>query len=230
MPVTSGRKWALLQTDSLGPWGLGNLEADHLFADPPFSRHVHANHRSGRNGDRGKTPQSFGFDPRSSSDALALLTASAGVRRWRLIHTELEGFGQWQALAEACGLQYVRSGVWTKPGAAPQFTGDRPGSGTEGIAILHAPGRLRWNGRGKHGKWDHPPARYANRHPCEKPIPLLCELLADFTDPNDLILDPFAGSGSLGLACLQMGRRWIGWERDPRWYHEAARRLIEFDG
>jgi DNA modification methylase len=36
------------------------------------------------------------------------------------------------------------------------------------------------------------------------------EILADFTDPGELVLDPFCGSGSLGIACVRLGRRYLG--------------------
>ena len=47
------------------------------------------------------------------------------------------------------GLRFVRFGIWVKPNGAPQFTGDRPGPGWEGIAFLHREGgKMNWNGGG----------------------------------------------------------------------------------
>jgi hypothetical protein len=62
-------------------------------------------------------------------------------------------------------------------------------------------------------------------HPCEKPVALMCDLIRCVTDPGDLILDPFMGSGTTGLACLQTGRKFIGIELDPGHYATALRRL-----
>jgi DNA modification methylase len=50
-------------------------------------------------------------------------------------------------------------------------------------------------------------------------------LLRDFTDPGDLILDPFAGSGTTGVAAIRLGRRFVGWERDAKYHDVATRRL-----
>lgn len=50
-------------------------------------------------------------------------------------------------------------------------------------------------------------------------------LVADFTDSGETVLDPFAGSGTTGVACLRLGRNFIGWEKDT-WYHSAAMRRL----
>ena len=47
-------------------------------------------------------------------------------------------------------------------------------------------------------------------HPTQKPLKLLRELLVRFTKPGATILDPFMGSGTTGVACVQTGRNFIG--------------------
>ena len=63
-------------------------------------------------------------------------------------------------------------------------------------------------------------------HPTQKPTELLARILEDFTRPGDLVLDPFMGSGSTGVACLNTGRRFIGIEKDAA-YFDIARQRIE---
>jgi site-specific DNA-methyltransferase (adenine-specific) len=63
-------------------------------------------------------------------------------------------------------------------------------------------------------------------HPSQKPIRLLRVLVSNFTNPTDTILDPFMGSGTTGVACAQLGRKFIGIEIDPD-YFEIARKRIE---
>ena len=46
-----------------------------------------------------------------------------------------------------------------------------------------------------------------------------------FSDENELILDPFAGSGTTGVAALRNGRRFVGFERDPKYHAIATKRL-----
>ncbi len=63
------------------------------------------------------------------------------------------------------------------------------------------------------------------RHPTQKPLALLERVLAASAAPGDLVLDPFAGSGTTGVAALAAGCRFLGLERDPDYARLAARRL-----
>ena len=64
-------------------------------------------------------------------------------------------------------------------------------------------------------------------HPTEKPVPLLADLITAVTKPGDLILDPFAGSGSTLVAAKKTGRRFVGIELDELYYERAQRRIEE---
>lgn len=65
------------------------------------------------------------------------------------------------------------------------------------------------------------------KHPTQKPVALIERCLRAGTLPGNLVLDPFAGSGSTGVAALRLGRRFIGCEIDPEYARIAARRLRE---
>ncbi|AVV40039.1 DNA methyltransferase [Pantoea agglomerans] len=64
-------------------------------------------------------------------------------------------------------------------------------------------------------------------HPTEKPVSVLQPLIETFTKPGDLVLDPFAGSGSTCVAADQCGRRWIGIELLEQYHTAGLRRLGE---
>jgi hypothetical protein len=70
---------------------------------------------------------------------------------------------------------------------------------------------LRYHGRNEH-------------HPTEKPVALMAHLVSR-CPPESIILDPFMGSGTTGVAAVQMGRRFIGIERDPGYFDIACRRI-----
>lgn len=65
------------------------------------------------------------------------------------------------------------------------------------------------------------------RHPTQKPLALIERCLRASTRPGARVLDPFAGSGSTGVAALRLGRRFVGCEIDPGYARIAAARLGE---
>ncbi len=162
----------------------------------------------------------------------AFATVVATAPRWVIVFSDLEGTEAWLGDLAAAGLSRRRFGLWVKTNGAPQFSGDRPAQGAEGLAIAHGPGRSRWNGGGKKAAWTGPMAAVSGRprHPCEKPVWLLRQLLRDFTDPGDLVVDPCAGSGALLEAAAWEGRAAIGWELDPRWAPVVQARLAAVVG
>jgi DNA modification methylase len=68
-----------------------------------------------------------------------------------------------------------------------------------------------------------PPAD--NGHPCPKPVAWAEWLVTRFTKPDDTVLDPFLGSGTTAVACVQTGRRYIGIELSEAYCEIAAKRI-----
>lgn len=209
--------------------------ADHTITDPPYSDRTHKGARtnpdwtiSGGN----EPPALLHFDS-IDLDALRAIYTLCAPRRW------LISFCDWRYVsslesAPPDKLRFVRFGIWTKPNGAPQFSGDRPATGWEAIAIMHniGGGRMRWNGGGHAAVWNcHISPVGAGKghsaHPTTKPIPLMRDLIRLFTDPGDLILDPFAGIGSTGRACKDMGRRCVLIEQNEQYCEVAARLLSQ---
>ena len=58
------------------------------------------------------------------------------------------------------------------------------------------------------------------RHPCEKPVELLKFYIENSSNLNDIVLDPFAGCGSTRDAAVACGRRFVGYEINPKWVIE----------
>jgi DNA modification methylase len=67
----------------------------------------------------------------------------------------------------------------------------------------------------------------AGRHPTEKPVALISDLIANAVKRLDTILDPFMGSGTTGVAAVRLGRKFIGIEIEPKYFDIACRRIDE---
>ena len=67
--------------------------------------------------------------------------------------------------------------------------------------------------------------RKFGRHPTQKPIALLDRIIAAASSKGNLVLDPFNGSGSTGVACLNLGRRYIGIENEKKYFDLSIKRF-----
>ena len=64
-----------------------------------------------------------------------------------------------------------------------------------------------------------------NVHPTQKPVPLLEYLIKTYTNEGDLVLDNCMGSGSTGVACVNLNRKFIGIEMDEKYFNIAKDRI-----
>ncbi len=71
---------------------------------------------------------------------------------------------------------------------------------------------------------------YDGHHPTQKPVLLLEDLIKTFSNENDLVVDLTMGSGSTGVAALRTGRRFVGIEKDQKYFDIAVRRVSEYCG
>lgn len=100
--------------------------------------------------------------------------------------------------------------------------------GYESIAVAYAgKSRSKWNGGGRHGVFIFP-QRDNNQpklHMTQKPIKLMHELINLFTNEGETVLDPFMGSGTTGVACKNMDRKFIGIEINEKFFSIACKRI-----
>jgi len=213
---------------------------DVVITDPPYSEHTHNNIRSAKmmENDRGGK---YGADTRRNVDLgfeylepeLRAFCAQQFARlskRWVLVFSDVESDHLWRDELVTAGLDYVRTGAWIKVGSTPQFSGDRPATGFEAITIAHPKGKKRWNGGGKHALWTVPIV--LNRsgtdprwHTTQKPLSLMEQLVDQFTDFGETILDAFGGSGTTALAAVRQGRKCIVIEQNEEHCESIVERL-----
>jgi site-specific DNA-methyltransferase (adenine-specific) len=199
---------------------------DVVLSDPPYAAQTH---EGARTGDGSRALVDFAA---VDVDLLRTVFALAAPHRWCVATMDWRHIADLERLPPT-GLRFVRFGIWVKPNGAPQFTGDRPATGWEGVGILHAESApMAWNGGGHHAVWRVNKENSA--HPTGKPLALVERLCSLFSNPGELVLDPFMGSGTTLVAAKNLGRRAIGIEIEERYCEIAAKRLsqqvLDFNG
>lgn len=212
--------------------GLADSSVGVTITDPPFDKRTH---RAAVEGGHAAVRCISLALPFAAFDANQIDAAAKQIvrvtRRWIVVFVAERQQELWTNALEVHGARFVRYGQAIRTNPRPQMSGDRPAPGADTIVIAHRVGieKQRWNGGGKAGVWKSPAARFdTNRrgvHPAQKSIALMKSLVADFTEPGELVCDPFAGSATTGVACTELARRFVGWERDAQFYAIGLQRL-----
>lgn len=213
---------------------MASLETvDHIISDAPFETEAHTLQcRINRGSTRGGAGDLVSVESLPFAEigdrvpyAIEMARLSSG---WVLVFCQAEAVQAWREALEGGGASYRRAMVWVKPDGMPQYSGDRPGMGYESIVSCWAGGgRSRWNGGGRHGVFVVNKNDGAGKapHPTTKPVTLMSHLVNLFTNEGETVLDPFMGSGTTGVACAKLGRKFIGIEIDPGYFDIACRRI-----
>jgi site-specific DNA-methyltransferase (adenine-specific) len=216
---------------------LGKVDA--VITDPPFEAEAHTLQRRalGRGAEDGRRDIESAALPFPAITETQRINVSYAIREicegWALVFCQAEAVGRWKDTLEAAGLKYKRAMVWVKPDGMPQFSGDRPGMGYESIvSVWCGDGKSKWNGGGRHGVFVIPKhdsgqghGGAANEHPTQKPRRLMNELVGLFSSPGQTVCDPFMGSGTTGVACMELGRKFVGIEIHEPYFRIACERL-----
>lgn len=211
--------------------GFDDSSFDCVITDPPYSDRTHENTRSNsqgakRHGNR-VLSGNFGFNAIGGDEVGAVLSECGRLsRRWVVANLDYRHAVPMHD-NPPLGLRLLRVGVWMKTNPNPQISGDRPAQGWEAIAYLHRDDlRPTWNGGGKAGNFFLGSSQNIG-HPTSKPLPMVSQWVRWFTNPGDLILDPFAGSGTTLRAAKDEGRKAVGVEVDEAYCELIARRLTQ---
>ena len=220
--------WCLCLGDGVA--GLASLpfsSIDAMITDPPFNIA-----REGGNfqykGDAKEKIRDFGEWDREGWSPIPMLDASCLALRpggtllaftsTRLIHV----------YREHTDFKTRSDLVWVKDNPPPN---PRPGyvQATEMIMWMQRRGATPvWNGNGYTlNVLKFPVCAGDERtiHPTQKPESLIEDLVRRHTNRGDLVCDPYSGSGTVGAVCRRLGRRFIGWEIDPKYHGIALDRI-----
>jgi len=213
---------------------LGDESVDMVWTDPPYG---HSNHEGDFNARLNEFREIKGA-PIINDDADSMrvvldgmLTAAARVLRQDCCCCCCCGGGgprptfAWVAdRMDKGGLSFFHSVIWDKrnPGLGWRYRRQH-----EMIMVAHREGgKLRWQNNDITARniFSLMPPR-ERVHPNEKPLGLVRHFIGLHTGPNDVVLDPFMGSGTTGVACAKLGRKFIGIEIEPKYFDIACQRI-----
>ncbi|MEX0975291.1 MAG: site-specific DNA-methyltransferase [Bacillota bacterium] len=129
---------------------------------------------------------------------------------------------------------YLRSDtIWEKPNAQPESVKDRPTKCHEYIFLLSKSEKYHYdwaaivepNGRNKRSVWHVNTQPFTDAHFATFPEKLIEPCILAGSRPGDFVLDPFFGSGTVGVVCGQLQRKYIGIELNPDYIEIAEKRL-----
>ena len=200
---------------------------DHIISDPPYEDELHSAIGRIRRTDGREMIQDLGFAGVNSSRSAIATACVAASSGWLILFTLAEGVRAWRDDIQAAGGKWDTCLAWVKPDARPRFNGQGAARGFENaVTAWCGKGYRSWNSGGKRGIYTHLVIyQRQGEHPTEKPVPLMEELVLDFTKPGQTICDPFMGSGTTGVAAVKCGRRFIGVEMNDRWFDLSCRRI-----
>lgn len=214
----------LLTADSLAIDPASISECGVMITDPPYSAFVHANATS-KNAGEGAHKRDLGFESLSVAARRKTAAFAAAVKRWSIVYSDIESVSWLSISAHAAGAQYVRTMPWVR-WSMPNLTGTMPPQGFEALVVLHRADRKprsrvlrrrgkRWNGPGNLTHFSEARISGANgedKYSAEKPLDQALRLVSWFSEPDEIVFDPFAGVGTVGQACRLLGRGYVGVE------------------
>ena len=136
-----------------------------------------------------------------------------------------------QQAAEDVGFKFQNILIWNKGNATPNRYYL---NAYEMILMLRKGKAKNINNMGCKNIIDIKNIRGGKLHPTEKPVELMKILIENSSNENDIVLDPFMGTGSTGMACKELNRNFRGIEIDKKYFDVACKRLdyrkcIDFD-
>lgn len=192
--------------------------ADAIVTDPPYEIGYETNYRKIM-----QKPEKITGDDRPPLWCVKPLYETLKEGGALYLCTSFIVFSEWEEEIKRCGFHIKTPIVWDKGNwTAGDLHGDY-GNQCELIIFAH---------KGKHKLKDGRPSNIwkfprdkAGEHPTPKPVPLMQKCIHNSVERGGLVIDPFMGSGSTGVAAMKEGARFIGIEISEKYFDIACRRI-----
>lgn len=226
-------RYKLYQGDCLDI--INNIEVvDCIITDIPYNISKKNNFktmkdRTGRNGiDFGEWDK--GFEEENLIQFISLIKSGSSF----ILFHSFEQFGKLKEIFENNGLMLKDKLIWEKTNPMPRNRDRRYISNIEILSWYVKP-KNKWTFNRQNGKYESSVLKYPSEsgggfrryHPTQKNLKMIEYLIKIHTNENDVVLDPFMGSGTTGVACMNLNRRFMGIELDESYFNIAKNRIEE---
>jgi DNA modification methylase len=197
---------------------------DLLLTDPPYG----TNDEYGKNIRRGQDDTAFGtigWDVEMPLEYLRECHRILKDDRWGVVFTDRKEITTVWRYLEEVGFRPRNTFYWIKTNKAPTPRSNFKSSVETAVVFTKGKTTEKWRGGGDQDNYYESPfvsGGEKRNHPTQKPLKLFERLVTLFTDEEDVVLDPFVGSGTAAKAAERRGRICIGIEKEPE-YAEMAR-------
>ena len=147
------------------------------------------------------------------------------VRGWAVFFCAQEQIGEYSEILREHKFVAVGTLVWQKTNPVPFNHAYKPINAWEALVVGKRSG-TKFNGHVVHNVFLHKsPSPQERIHPTQKPLGLISEFMELFSSQGDLVLDPFAGSGTTVAAAIELQRRVLAFENDAELFQAASKRI-----
>ena len=205
---------------------LPGLEAvDAMICDPPFSDRTHSGHRASAKGQAGEgfdgsKRRALGYAAWTDAEIEAVCK-SLPKAGWVCILTDHTLARDWERRMQSVGRYVFAPLPCVSRGRSVRLSGDGPSNWTDWLIVGRTAAEHRWGTLP--GCYDGAAGEIV--HMGGKPLGMMRAIVADYSKPGDTVLDFCAGSATTGVACVHLGRNFIGIEKDPAHFAVAVRRM-----
>lgn len=205
---------------------MGGKSANLLLTDPPYNVDFQSSKGLSIKNDKMDADAFYQFLLDSFTAAATVMAPGASAY---VFHADTEGLAFRRAFIDA-GFKLSGCCIWVK---------DSLVLGRSPYQWQHEPCLFGWKTGGKHAWyadrkqttiWQFAKPKRSKNHPTSKPVDLMAYPMGNSTQPNAIVLDPFAGSGSTLIAAEQTDRVAYCMELDPKYASVILRRYVEHTG
>lgn len=206
-----------------------NESVDLVLTDPPYGISRNSNF-----GTMNRQGTYFGeWDTaRKELDYLEMISLKTKKGGHVVMFNSVENIGVIMHKMNNLGFDFKNVIVWNKSNPMPRNRDRRLVTCTE-LGVLFTKKGAKWTFNRTDDKYNRNVFNFPivsgkkRKHPTQKPVEFMEELIRIFTNVNDTVLDCFAGSGSTGVACVNTNRNFIGMELDKGYFEIANQRIKE---